>query len=210
MGFLNHFRISLKNPNTLDYWDSLYAKEIAEGKIRQDDSLEKIVPILSAKNSILDFGSGPGGNVKVLASILSGKTFYLIDLSHKALQYAKNEFLGVKDDNGNEFYYYTDSSKLPCKVDAIVSLQVFEHLTDYKSTFESLWGLLNEYGVIILSVPVKGWRDSNKEHVNKFTVKTMIDFLWKYSEWITISPRTFSNRSGRLNTAYFYIEKNKS
>ena len=132
-----------------------------------------------------------------------------MDLSPAALEYAqKSNFLGDEDSQGNKFLHYTGMDKLTdVKIDAIISVQVFEHISDYKSVFDHLWDLLATNGIFILLVPVKGWRDSNHEHVNKFTIKSMFDFLSGYSDWVSISPRTYSDRSGRLNTAYFYIEK---
>jgi len=93
------------------------------------------------------------------------------------------------------------------KFDAIISTQVLEHITNYSDVLNSLWELLEENGIMIISVPVKGWKDHNKEHVNKFTVKSMINILSEYSEWIHVSPRTRSKRSGKLITAFFYIIK---
>jgi len=60
---------------------------------------------------------------------------------------------------------------------------------------------------MLISVPVKGIRDRNRQHVNKFTVKSMFKILTAYGEIVHIAPRTYSKRSGILSTAYFYVEK---
>ena len=196
------------NPNTKEYWDNLYLSEIENGKVRQDKSVLRLVPLLENKKTILDFGCGTGGNVKLLSQQVSGKKIYLLDHSTKVLEFVRNQYLKESDDQGNSFHYITDLKKISgTKFDAIISTQVLEHITNYSDVLNSLWELLEENGIMIISVPVKGWFDHNKEHVNKFTVKSMINILSEYSEWVHISPRTHSKRSGKLITAFFYIIK---
>jgi len=197
----------LFNPGTKEYWDRVYASKILQGIIRQDKSLLKIIPLLKDKKNILDFGSGLGGNIKLLADELKDKNFFLIDHSIKAIEFAR-KYLGDKDINGNSFYYFTDINSLSGKtLDAILSIEVLEHIKEYQEILDNLWNLLGKQGILIISIPVKGWRDRHRQHVNKFTIKTMFQILSKYSEWVHISPRTYSKRSGILATAFFYIIK---
>jgi 2-polyprenyl-3-methyl-5-hydroxy-6-metoxy-1,4-benzoquinol methylase len=198
----------LSNPCTEKYWDKVYASEISQGIIKQDKGLLKIIPLLKDKKNILDFGSGLGGNIKLLADKLRDKKFFLIDHSIKAIEFARKSYLGNKDIHGNFFYYFTNINSLPGKtLDAILSIEVLEHIKEYQEVLDNLWNLLEKQGILIISVPVKGWRDRHREHVNKFTIKTMFQILSKYSEWVHISPRTYSSRSGILATTFFYIIK---
>lgn len=198
----------LFNPcTTKEYWDKVYASKISQGNIRQDKSLLKIIPLLKDKKNILDFGSGLGGNIKLLTDKLRDKNFFLIDHSIKAIEFAR-KYLGDKDIHGNSFYYFTDINSLSGKtLDAILSIEVLEHIKEYREVLDNLWDLLEKQGILIISVPVKGWRDRHRQHVNKFTIKTMFQILSKYSEWVHISLRTYSSRSGILATAFFYIIK---
>lgn len=197
------------NPNTKDYWDNLYSSEISKGKIRQDSSVLKLLPILKDKKNILDFGSGPGGNIKLLSEHFHNTNFTLLDHSMQIIDYAKNQYLLSKDDNQNTFHYFTDLSQIQSQnFDAILSIEVFEHLKNYKVILETLWNLLKENGILIISVPVKGFRDRQREHINKFTIKSMFKILSECSQWVSISPRTFSGKSGVLSTAFFYLVKN--
>jgi len=198
----------LFNPCTKEYWDKLYASKISQGNISQDKSLLKIIHLLEDKKNILDFGSGLGGNIKLLADNLRDKKFFLMDHSVKAIEFARKGYLGDKDIHGNSFYYFTDINSLSGKTfEAILSIEVLEHIRDYQEILDNLWNLLEKQGILIISVPVKGWRDRNRQHVNKFTIKTMFQILSKYSEWVNISPRTYSSRSEILATAFFYIIK---
>jgi len=131
-----------------------------------------------------------------------------MDHSVKAIEFARKGYLGDKDTYGNSFYYLTDINSLSGKTfDAILSIEVLEHIKEYQEILDGFWDLLEKQGILIISVPVKGWRDRNRQHVNKFTMKTMFQILSKYSEWVHISPRTYSKRSGILATAFFYIIK---
>ena len=197
------------NPNSKIYWDNLYTSELNHGKIRQDRTILKLLSILGGKKNILDFGSGPGGNVKLLSQHLKNTNFTLLDHSTQVIDYAKHHYLLECDENKNTFNYFTDLSQLPKQnFDAILSIEVFEHLKNYSEILEKLWELLNENGILIISVPVKGIRDRQREHINKFTINSMFKILSKYSNWVSISPRTYSGKSGILSTAFFYIIKN--
>ena len=90
----------LSNPCTEEYWDKVYASEISQGIIKQDKSLLKIIPLLKDKKNILGFGSGLGGNIKLLADKLRDKNFFLIDHSIKAIEFARKSYLGNKDIHG--------------------------------------------------------------------------------------------------------------
>lgn len=198
----------LLNLNTKEYWNDLYKSEIDKGEIRQARSILNLTPLLSDRKEILDFGCGTCGNVKLLSEHLCGLKFHLLDHSISAIRFARDSYLKDKDGNDNSFFYYTSIAQVSDKkFDAIMSIQVLEHLDNYTAIIESLWRLLKEDGILIISVPVKGWRDRHREHVNKFTIKSMFEILAGYSEWVSISPRTYSNRSGILATAYFCVTK---
>lgn len=198
----------LLNLNTKEYWNDLYKSEIDKGEIRQARSILNLTPLLSDRKEILDFGCGTCGNVKLLSEQMHGLNFHLLDHSISAIRFARDSYLKDKDGNDNSFFYYTSMAQVSDKkFDAIMSIQVLEHLDNYTAIIESLWRLLKEDGILIVSVPVKGWRDRHREHVNKFTIKSMFETLAGYSEWVSISPRTYSNRSGILATAYFCVTK---
>lgn len=198
----------LLNLNTKEYWDDLYKSEIDNGDIRQAHSILNLIPLLSDRKELLDFGCGTCGNVKLLSQHMHGLNFHLLDHSLSAIRFARESYLKDKDGNGNSFFYYTSMDQVSDKkFDAIISIQVLEHIDNYTAIIENLWKLLKEKGILIISVPVKGWRDRHREHINKFTIKAMFEILAGYSEWVSISPRTYSNRSGILATAYFCITK---
>ncbi len=95
-------------------------------------------------------------------------------------------------------------------VGMILSIQVLEHITEYREIMDVLWRKVKPGGILLISVPVRGIRDTNRQHVNKFTINSMFKILTSYSEIVHMAPRTWSKRSGNLTTAYFYIRKNSS
>lgn len=132
----------------------------------------------------------------------------LLDQSEVSVRYAADTLIGTSDANGNSFEYYTDPAQLPDRpIDMVMSIEVFEHIPEYRPLLDRLWQMVAPGGCLLLSVPVKGWRDRHREHVNKFTVNTMFRLLSEYADIVQIAPRTRSKRSGRLSTAYFLIEK---
>jgi 2-polyprenyl-3-methyl-5-hydroxy-6-metoxy-1,4-benzoquinol methylase len=199
----------LLNPNTKQYWENRYREHIGQKKIRSDaDDLLKFIPIFEKAGSVLDFGGGLGGNLKYLSGKLKNTRFILVDHSQVSLEFARTELLGVKDERGNSFEYHENLEKIPYNsIQMIISIQVLEHITQYKLYLDELWARTTPGGTMMISVPVKGIRDRNPQHVNKFTIKSMFRILSGYGEVVHISPRTYSSRSGILATAYFYVVK---
>lgn len=199
----------LMNPNTKQFWENIYSKHIDQKKIRSDgDHLLKFMSMFEKAESVLDFGGGLGGNLKYLSEKLKNTRFILVDHSEVSLEFAKSQLLGEKDEQGNRFEYYTSLKKIPDNsILMVISIQVLEHITEYRRYMDQLWAKTAPGGTLMISVPVKGIRDRNRQHVNKFTVKSMFKILSAFGEIVHIAPRTYSRRSGILSTAYFYVEK---
>jgi len=198
-----------KNPNTKEFWENIYENHIEEKKIRSDgDSLLKFLPLFEKAESILDFGGGLGGNMKFISEQVKNTRFFMVDHSEVSLDFVINELLGEKDDRGNSFEYHTSLEKIPDNsIQMVMSFQVLEHITEYKKFMDQFWSKITPGGTMLISVPVRGIRDRNSQHVNKFTVKSMFKILTAYAEIVHIAPRTYSKKSGHPTTAYFYLEK---
>ncbi len=198
-----------KNPNTKQSWENIYKSHIEKKKIRSDgDRLLKFLPLFEKAESILDFGGGLGGNMKFISEQVKNTRFFLVDHSEVSLNFVKNELLGEKDDRGNSFEYHTSLKKIPDNsIQMVMSFQVLEHITEYKKFMDQLWSKITPGGTMLISVPVRGIRDRNKQHVNKFTVKSMFRILTAYDEIVHIAPRSYSKKTGKPTTAYFYLEK---
>ena len=199
----------LLNPNTKQYWENIYKKDTDQKKIRSDgDHLLKFMPLFEKADAVPDFGGGLGGNLKYISGLTQNTRFILVDHSEVSLDFVKNEILGEKDERGNSFEYHTSLEKIPDNsIPMLISIQVLEHITEYKKFMDQLWAKTAPGGVMMISVPVKGIRDRHPQHVNKFTVKSMFKLMSAYGEIVHIAPRTYSRRSGILATAYFYVEK---
>ena len=153
--------------NSMYYWDAVYAVDIGSGVVRSDETILRLVPMLRGRSTVLDFGCGTGGNVKLLASRLSNTHFHLVERSRVALDYARNELLGDADSNGNKFFYHQDLGGIEVDISACICIEVLEHIRDFKQVLDALWNRLADDGTLIISVPVRGWWDRCSEHVNK-------------------------------------------
>jgi cyclopropane fatty-acyl-phospholipid synthase-like methyltransferase len=202
-------RIARKNPNTKQLWEDIYTGHIDQKKIRSDgDHLQKFIPLFDKADEVLDFGGGMGGNLKYLSERTNNTRYILVDHSEVSLDFVKNQLLGEKDERHNSFEYHPSLEKIPDgSISLVMSIQVLEHITEYKQFMDQLWAKTKPGGIMMISVPVRGMRDRNRQHVNKFTVNSMFRILNTYAEIVHIAPRSFSKRTGKPTTAYFYVEK---
>ncbi len=198
-----------KNPNTKQLWENIYESHIEKKKIRSDgDRLLKFIPMFESAESILEFGGGMGGNMKFISERVKNTRFFLVDHSEVSLNFVKNELLGEKDDSGNSFEYHTSLENIQDNsIQMVMSFQVLEHITQYKKFMDQMWSKVTPGGTMLISVPVRGIRDRNSQHVNTFTVNSMFRILTAYAEIVHIAPRSYSKRTGKPTTAYFYVEK---
>jgi len=198
-----------KNPNTKEFWENIYENHIEKKKIRSDgDTLLKFLPLFDQAETILDFGGGLGGNMKYISERVKNTRFILVDHSEVSLEFVSKELLGEKDERGNSFEYHRSLDKIPeNSIQMAMSIQVLEHITEYKMFMDQLWSKIVSGGKMLISVPVRGIRDRNRQHVNKFTVNSMFRILTAYGEIVHIAPRSFSRKTGLPTTAYFYVEK---
>lgn len=202
------FTCALFDRNSADYWDRLYRKELEEGKLRSDpEQIARILHWIGGCKAVLDFGSGPGGNVKLLSEQTHDVHFTLVDHSRAALDYAREHVLGEHDAIGNTFRYAESLAECPGDYLAVISFQVLEHLRGVDEILPALWAKVAMGGILLISVPVQGRHDHNREHINKFTVDSMLEKLWMFSPQVTVAPRTYSKKHGRLATAFFYLTK---
>jgi len=201
--------VSRKNPNTKQFWENIYENHIDQKKIRSDgETLLKFLPIFQKADTILDFGGGLGGNMKYISEQVQNTRFTLVDHSEVSLEFVKKDLLGEKDKRGNSFEYLTSLEMIPDNsMQLVMSFQVLEHITEYKMFMDQLWSKIAPGGTMLISVPVRGIRDRNRQHVNKFTVNSMFKILLAYCEIVHIAPRSYSKKTGKPTTAYFYLEK---
>lgn len=200
---------SKKNPNTKDFWEKRYGDLIEIDEIPSDGaSLKKFADLFEQAESIVDFGAGLGGNVKNIGGMVEHTRFTLVDHSETSLDFARKKLLGESDNKGNSFDYQLSMEAFADEsVDMVASFQVLEHISEYKEIMDMLWNKIKPGGVFLISVPVRGFRDTNRQHVNKFTIKSMFNIMSSYNEIVHISKRTLSKRTGKPTTAYFYVRK---
>jgi 2-polyprenyl-3-methyl-5-hydroxy-6-metoxy-1,4-benzoquinol methylase len=202
------FTSALFDHNSADYWDRLYQRELEEGKLRSDpEQIVRILQWIGGCKTVLDFGSGPGGNLKLLSEQTQNVQFTLVDHSRAALDYARLHVLGEKDERGNTFLYAELLAECPGDYQAVMSFQVLEHLRGVDEILPALWTKVAPGGILLISVPVQGRHDHNREHINKFTVDSMLEKLWKFAPQVSVAPRTYSRKHGRLATAFFHLTK---
>jgi 2-polyprenyl-3-methyl-5-hydroxy-6-metoxy-1,4-benzoquinol methylase len=168
-----------------------------------------LIKIFRSSGSILDIGCGSGLFLKTAFD--SGYGVDGIDVSEKALTFAKEEFgLNVESKSMEKLI---EERK---KFDIITLWHVLEHFLNPVNELKKIKELLNENGVCFIEVPnfnsikfrLSGgkWKGGNHPlyHRSFFTKKTLEDTLrrsdFNHIERLKISY-TFSNRSFITNTS---------
>ncbi len=113
-------------------------------KLLAEEYLEKYLDIKN--KTIIDIGSGTGTFFDFFkekgATLIEG-----IEPSRKNFEVAKNKYPEITVFNGSLENYFSDK-----KFDRAISVMVFEHISDIKSSFEKIAGFLNDDGVFYLIV----------------------------------------------------------
>ena len=129
-----------------------------EGKIKITESSDKTCRYLRHKintnKKILDIGASDCVNFIALKKYceINNNNYYALELDKKALEIGRRA--GVK----NILPYYFDKSilsKVKIKFDIIIATEVLEHQVDPRDFMETSFKLLNENGLLVITVPNK-------------------------------------------------------
>lgn len=149
--------------NQRDAVDEILA-HIDESDIKGDStlqSIEKLAPILKNLvdnreniNVIVALGSGRGGFVSALSSLLDAQEVHAIDSSRDALEEASNIGLEVHQID-------LECGSIPLSngtTDLVVSLGLLEHLTWYDNVLSETKRVLRDGGFTVFAMPnMAGW-----------------------------------------------------
>ena len=119
------------------YWWFVGRRELALGLLKQHSPTE--LP------AVLDLGCGTG---VVLRELNSWAKPVGLDMSHLALGYCQERTI--------KRLVQGDGAKLPladCQMDAIIGLDIFEHIEDDVAAFAEAFRVLRPGGILVLSVP---------------------------------------------------------
>jgi len=135
------------------YYDERHA-----GKIKITQSSDKACRYIEHKidenKKILDIGASDCVNFSTLKKYyqINSDNYYALELDKKALE------VGRKAGVNNILPYYFDKtvlSKIKIKFDIIIATEVLEHQVDPKDFIETSFKLLNENGLLVITVPNK-------------------------------------------------------
>ena len=126
---------------------------------------ERAMQYLAAhgKKSVLDLGCSAGYG----SSLMSSRGFRVcgIDRNRKSIELAKKRYPGI------DFRAADGGSVMKKKYDAVVALDVIEHMDNHRETIEKWLGMLGPGGLLIISTPnFKYSKCRNRFHKKEFTI----------------------------------------
>lgn len=115
------------------------------------------------KKSVLDIGCSAGYGSSLMNS--GGFRVCGIDRNKKSIEMAKRRYPGI------DFRVADGSSVMEKKYDAVVALDVIEHMDNHRGTVKKWLGMLSPDGLLIISTPnFKYSKCRNRFHKKEFTI----------------------------------------
>jgi ubiquinone/menaquinone biosynthesis C-methylase UbiE len=150
-------------PSNLQYQEHLkrynFAKKYVERKI------------------VLDIGCGPRSGSFYLAE--KAKRIIAIDASKESIEYAKSHF--QKENLEYQVMSGTDLKFSDNSFDVVVSLEVLEHIGNYRKYLSEILRVLKSGGIYVLSTPnIKMSRNPNPAHIKEFSLRELESLLNEY------------------------------
>ena len=112
-----------------------------------------------------------------------------VDVSKEAIEYGRS--LGIKN-------IFLDSEKsFPAgSFDAVVSLDVLEHIEDDKKAFSYLWETVRPGGIIVIMVPafmfLWGVQDEISHHFRRYTLSGLVDLSRQAGDFEIVKKSYFN------------------
>lgn len=162
---------------------------------------------------VLDFGCGSGYFVGELQNY--GYDAFGVDFEKEAIEYGLSS--GVKNltiGNGDKIEH------IDANFDAILALDVLEHIKDEKPVVQELIRVLRPGGAIIISVPAYQWlwgvQDEISHHFRRYTVSSLLRVFEGFRELKAVKKTYFNTflfppiAVVRLLSRWLNINKRKS
>jgi len=162
-------------PNSKEYWNIIYQKELDTHYSREDTERWKaIIPVIKNTDKILDFGCGLGEFVNWCVRIKPYCSYTGIDISPLAIDYCKK-----KMPNFNWFIGDSLSSSKEGDFDIIICQHVLEHMTEEKMEefFDNAYNILPVNGILVVVMPINDaeWI----EHIRIWQLNDIADMVRK-------------------------------
>ena len=125
----------------------------------------KVLQFTSRYKTFMDVGCGNGYVVALLR--MMGKEAYGIDCAEEAIDFCRDHFGGRM----SQYYRLAAIEELPNnqkQYDAVLCLELLEHLTDPELALKLLWDRVAPDGILVVTVPVAGQVPS-PYHLQEFT-----------------------------------------
>ena len=129
---------------------------------------------LSDGQKILELGCGWGSLSLYMAEKFPGSSITAVSNSRSQKQYIDEEVRRRRLNNLRVITADINSFEIPEKFDRIVSVEMFEHLRNYKKLFALLAGMLKDDGLMFVHVFV------HRQFSYKFEVRDESDWMSKY------------------------------
>ena len=155
------------------------------------------------KRTVLDLGCGEGYGTKILKRAGASKIIG-VDINKEVIKQAKKNY-----SSKSVFFQEGDAQGLEFKdksFDLVISLELIEHLQNYKKYLKEVKRVLKTKGVFILSTPNKdNYRgESSPFHVKEFSLEELRETLTGLFQKVEIFGQQITNPQIADSERYFF------
>ena len=156
-------------------------------KVRENILTDIAEKYFKKGGSVLDFGCNYGYSVRLLQS--RGYTAQGVDLSDEAIGFGRSIDI-------SNIYLQNEKIFPENSFDAIISLDVLEHIDDDKKTFDYLHSRLKYGGYLVIMVPafmfLWGVQDEISHHFRRYTLPNLISLSKQAGDFEIIKKSYFN------------------
>ncbi len=159
-----------RNINTRSYWNGVWRLEGPEGRGKDSALVAEVLKIVPDGSAVLEFGCGNGRLLRELRD-KKGCSCLGLDISDEAISMLRREGIaGVRCTLPQ--VPFTSGS-----FDAVLALELLEHLDRPKATLRQMEGAARPGGLILFSVPDGNLWGRGGEHVHVFDANDCVQML---------------------------------
>jgi len=156
--------------------------------VRDNLLMDLVFKNIKKGSLVMDFGCNYGHAVKLLGD--KGYESFGVDVSREAVNYGRSI-------NINDISLISEKDIQNNSLDAVISMDVLEHIDNDKETLEYIWSKLNPGGLMIVTVPafmfLWGVQDEISHHFRRYKLSELLYLAGEVGDFEIVKKTYFNS-----------------